>query len=59
MSGINRDKKRKEKSKKVRDVLDFVIEKKKRGQWKKIKEKLNLKKLTFKHYIVIILGNKD
>lgn len=30
MSGINRDKKRKEKSKKVRDVLDFVRKKKKR-----------------------------
>lgn len=35
MSGINRDKKRKEKSKKVRDVLDFVIEKKREGNEKK------------------------
>lgn len=35
MSGINRDKKRKEKSKKVRDVLDFVRKKKRERNEKK------------------------
>ena len=42
MSGINRDKKRKEKSKKVRDVLDFVRKKKKREKWKKREQDLTV-----------------